>query len=393
MNNPPASAERVHAFDHLRALAMLLGVLFHASLAYSPIMHGIWPTADVGHSTVVDVLAWFAHLFRMPVFFVVAGFFVAVMVQKHGLGGMLGRRVKRVLLPLVLFWPLLYFSMDALTMHALNTAQNPSPLLLLIKQWLQQPDPAPVPPSLMHLWFLYYLMCFCVLTWVAKTLEVKAAAVWFVNARWRAIILVMPLVLLPAAVSVNAPMPAPESFLPQWWALLYFGCYFFVGYQLHQRRSWAAELKPLARRLFLAALAAYGCFFWVLHQAYPQQLSEPAHWLLATLQAYAGFWLTLCCLRAAESWLDQPNRVMRYLADASYWVYLVHLPILFAIQYQLLDIAMIWPLKFAVSVLGTCMLAFGSYQLIVRRRWIGRMLNSSAHPGEFPTASRLSQPN
>ena len=31
---------RIHAFDHLRALAMLAGVLFHAALAYSPMMHG-----------------------------------------------------------------------------------------------------------------------------------------------------------------------------------------------------------------------------------------------------------------------------------------------------------------------------------------------------------------
>ena len=41
------SDARIPAFDPLRALAMLAGVLFHAALAYSPMMHGFWPTASL----------------------------------------------------------------------------------------------------------------------------------------------------------------------------------------------------------------------------------------------------------------------------------------------------------------------------------------------------------
>ena len=98
--------ERLHSMDHLRALAMLAGVLFHAALAYSPLMHPIWPTADTGRSIVVDGAAWFLHLFRMPLFFVVAGFFAALLVARRGLGGLFRNRCARVLLPLLLFLPL-----------------------------------------------------------------------------------------------------------------------------------------------------------------------------------------------------------------------------------------------------------------------------------------------
>ena len=41
---------RLPAMDNLRALAMLAGVVFHAALAYSPLMHPIWPLADAGRS-------------------------------------------------------------------------------------------------------------------------------------------------------------------------------------------------------------------------------------------------------------------------------------------------------------------------------------------------------
>jgi glucans biosynthesis protein C len=387
VTTPLASVERVHAFDNLRALAMLAGVLFHAALAYSPLMRPFWSTADSDTSLAVDLFAWFLHLFRMPLFFLVAGFFAARLIQTRGVGGMMQNRAQRVLLPLLLFWPLIYLAMDALTLHAVSTVENPSPLLVLFEQWQRSADAPSPPPSLMHLWFLYYLMIFCVLVWVAGALELGAVAAWFARARIGVIVFVLPLVLVPAAVSVYAPMPAPESFLPQWWALLYFGCYFFLGYQLHRRRSWAQEFKPLAPWLLLAGLATYACFFGLLHSGYRQSPGETMHWLVAVLQTYAAFWLTLCGVHAAESWLNSPSRPMRYIADASYWVYLVHLPILFALQYPLLDVALPWPLKFAVSVLGTCILAFGSYQFIVRRRWIGRLLNGSPRTREFPTAS------
>ena len=35
------------------------------------------------------MIAWFVHLFRMPMFFVIAGFFAALLVRKRGIAGML----------------------------------------------------------------------------------------------------------------------------------------------------------------------------------------------------------------------------------------------------------------------------------------------------------------
>ena len=97
------AGDRIHAMDNLRALAMLAGVVFHAALAYSPLMHMIWPLADAGRSTVIDVVAWFLHMFRMPLFFVVAGYFSALIVARRGIGGLFRNRCARVLLPLLLF--------------------------------------------------------------------------------------------------------------------------------------------------------------------------------------------------------------------------------------------------------------------------------------------------
>lgn len=64
-----AIVDRVHYLDNLRALAMMLGVLLHAGLAYANPAQAIWIATDTTSSTAVDAGIWFIHLFRMGLFF------------------------------------------------------------------------------------------------------------------------------------------------------------------------------------------------------------------------------------------------------------------------------------------------------------------------------------
>jgi glucans biosynthesis protein C len=373
---PSAADEpRLHYMDNLRALAMLGGVLFHAALAYSVLLHGFWPTANTDSSVWVDVTAWFTHLFRMPLFFVVAGFFAALLVSKRGVGGMLRNRFARVLLPFILFWPIVYFAMGWLLTHAVTSVENLSPLLALVKKWMAEPSAPAVPPTLMHLWFLPYLMCFCILVWVVTALEMKWLSRWFAILRPSMLLGLAPLIVVPSLASVAAPFPAPESFFPQWWALVFFGFNFTLGYQLFQQQSMLDQLKRFAPLMLVSALLAYAAFFWLMQIQNPLQPKPLLHLLQAILEAYAGLWMTLCCLHYGRKWLNRSNNFLRYLADASYWVYIVHLPVLFAIQYQLLDVEAGWPPKFAISALGTLGIAFASYHLLVRNTLVGKLLN------------------
>jgi glucan biosynthesis protein C len=234
------------------------------------------------------------------------------------------------------------------------------------------PNPPAVPPTLMHLWFLPYLMCFCVLVWVAITLEMTWLTLWFRQLRLSVLLGVVPLVLTLPLASVVAPFPAPESFFPQWWALIFFGFYFAFGFQLFQHTEMIDKLKPYAPLMLLAAIVAYVIFLMLLKMKNPLW-----HMMAAFLEAYAGFWMTLCSLYYGKKWLNVSNRFLRYLADTSYWVYIVHLPILFAIQYRLLDVPTHWQLKFIISVIGTLMIAFLSYHLLVRNTIIGTLLNGA----------------
>src|SRR4051794_9298386 len=81
---------------------MMLGIVLHAAemyLAAPPPQFAGLPV-DRNHSLLFDLLFHFIHAFRMPVFFVLAGFFAALLVEKRGLWGTYKNRAARVLAPL-----------------------------------------------------------------------------------------------------------------------------------------------------------------------------------------------------------------------------------------------------------------------------------------------------
>jgi glucan biosynthesis protein C len=373
-----SAPDRLHYMDNLRALAMFSGVLFHAALAYSPLTHPYIPTADRAQSVAVDLCIWFLHLFRMPLFFLVAGFFAAMLVAKRGLGGLFRNRLRRIALPLVIFLPLVHAALTYSTLQAAATVRNPSPVLAMIRQLLRTQGLPEQLPGTSHLWFLYYLLFFYVLVWSAKNfdLEKLGKLVRGLNPTW--LLGLLPLLLVPALASVSAPNPAPESFLPQFWAFGFYGPFFAFGYLLYGHEAMIERLRPMAPWLLAASLMLYGAFWVLLNRQSPSAEDPSASLLTALPEAYISVWMTCVCLVAGRSLLNRSNPVLRYFSDASYWTYIVHLPILFALQYRLLDIELPWGIKFAASVLATFGLCLLSYHALVRGTFVGDLLGVRA---------------
>ncbi|MEG2940667.1 MAG: acyltransferase family protein, partial [Thermomonas sp.] len=355
--------------------AMLAGVVFHAALAYSPLMHPLWPAADRGNSVAVDMVAWCLHMFRMPLFFAVAGYFAALLVARRGMAGLFRNRIARVLLPLVVFAPPILIGMGWLTERAASSVAHPSPALAWIRAYIEAHGAMPSMPGWAHLWFLFYLLLFTVLAWVVSTLELGRIGRRLAAMPPVVLVIGLPLAMTPALAMVGVPWPAPEFYLPSLWALLFFGLYFAFGYLLFHHGDLLDRLRPMSMLLLVGGIVAYALLFWLTRGFVPSQLPIGPRALHALLEASAGFWMTLFCLLAAKRWLDMRNAAMRWLADGSYWVYLAHLPILLAIQYPLLDVHLHWAAKFALSVAGTFLLSFASYQLLVRHTVLGRLLN------------------
>ena len=146
----PSAQQRLHGLDFLRALMMLLGVVLHSAQLYltMPIIDYYW---DPARSFSMDAILIFINTFRMPVFFLLAGFFMAMLLLRRGEQAMLENRYQRLIVPFVLFLPPLALVMTLLRIvarHIMETGEfGFDPGLVY--------NPRRIWDNTHNLWFLY----------------------------------------------------------------------------------------------------------------------------------------------------------------------------------------------------------------------------------------------
>ena len=96
---PATKPSRRHDLDALRGFAMLLGIGLHAALSFVP---APWPVQDTRQGEVFGLFLAMIHGFRMPMFFLLSGFFTMMLYRRRGLASTLGQRAARILVPCLL---------------------------------------------------------------------------------------------------------------------------------------------------------------------------------------------------------------------------------------------------------------------------------------------------
>jgi peptidoglycan/LPS O-acetylase OafA/YrhL len=87
----------------------------------------------------------------------------------------------------------------------------------------------------------------------------------------------------------------------------------------------------------------------------------------------------LALLGTATRFLSGESQVIRYLSDASYWIYLAHLPVVVALQVWVSTWSLGWQVKYPLILVIALPLLVASYQLLVRNTWLGAWLNGRRH--------------
>jgi glucans biosynthesis protein C len=383
---------RFHGLDACRAAAMMLGLFFHGAISFlqTPVP---WAIRDRSTHLLVDVFVWVCHTFRMPVFFLLAGFFGRLLHVKLGTASFLRHRAKRILVPFVVtLIPLM-------------------PTLYFLWQWgiARQPDRGPffgvdatsirpesMRPNPGHLWFLYYLMMILAglvlvavlfrrlpLDGTRKAVDAALRAI----VRFRLVVFVMA---IPTAATLF-PMilfgaDTPIDFVPQTRILAYYYVFALFGWILHRQPDLVPEL---GRHLWLPLILSIGSLALLkplVEQTVVKGPLEPLALRLGALYLAAlfGWSMVSLFLGAFVKWGDKPRAWVSYLSDASYWCYLVHLPVTVALQILVADLP--WPglIKYAMVMAGTIGLCLATYQGFVRYTFLGAGLNG---PRERPAQS------
>jgi len=392
---------RYHSLDALRGTMMLLGIYLHAAVAYS--RHGSWPWKDGSTTGVFDLTLGLIHVFRMPVFYCLAGFFAAFLLEHRGTAGFLKNRMVRILVPFAAGWAVLFPLVAALTTTAMNLEE---PAVIPVKylqffssgEVLRHLDP-------MHLWFLEYLLIFYAVAVVASPLARRLPAVVAGLERSFRVVVTSPLgPLVLAAVTFPAlcfmqegALDDPSGFVPEARILVTYLVFFASGWLLHRNADLLQSLPRLRRAatsLVLGLAAAFlGFYFiWQSSQSAGSRASVSflgSAWFLGLsvwlfIFGFIGIFLRL---------LERPVPWIRYLSDSSYWLYLVHMPVILVFQIAVAGTG--WPpgVKALVVLAASVPTLLASYHLFVRFTWIGAILNGRRHPiKRRPTLGAAAQP-
>ncbi|MFZ6656757.1 acyltransferase family protein [Undibacterium sp. TJN19] len=390
MNKP----QRLHSLDNLRGIMMWLGIVVHASVCY---MTGPAPTPwrDSQTSLLADLLIVFIHAFRMPVFFMLAGFFVSMLLARRGTQAMLQQRIRRLVWPFLVFWPLLFASMVVLIaiyahLRAYDTVGIDFALIP------QVPGRPAIP--LLHLWFIYYLFLFCLLLALITYLTIylpasfknSFMAMWKSLAVkwWACAVLALPLALTGAFYRGGIVTPS-GSFIPDIAEFIHSGMYFMSGIFLYQFQTDLLEIYIQRRWANLIA----GLLILVIFLGISKNF-ETAQATLFSLKMAMAFlyncvsWLwSFALIGLFLKYLPAQNRGLAYIADSSYWVYIVHLPLTIVSAILLYHSPFGAPTRLACNIALTTVVCLLSYQLLVRHSFIGRFLNGSKSSDNLPEQS------
>ena len=69
------------------------------------------------------------------------------------------------------------------------------------------------------------------------------------------------------------------------------------------------------------------------------------------------------------------NNKWRFLSDASYWIYIAHLPVVTIVSFYLLEFSIPIEIKFIISIIATLALSLITYIFFVRGTALGLILN------------------
>ena len=385
--------QRYYGLDALRGIMMMLGIVLHSSFFYM-IEAGISKQTP---SLFLIIVTGFIHQFRMPLFFILAGFFTAMLVMKYGLKGAYINRARRILIPflisLVTILPVTLWSVISVIVTGMEGklifVTSMSDLEPVLKVMAENHLPTHLSP--MHLWFLYYLMIYYLFIPLCQRL------IWLLQQRgWEQAIrqlLRSPWMILPfSAVTAVTLWPFNGAsvlvndrlFIPTPSVALYYGVFFLLGYVFFHYRE---ILDTFQRHTGTYCVIALLMFVWAFVPGYMEMQgseSTAVHVVAIIFNALSTWLFIYYFCGMFLRYFNNDTPAIRLLARSSYWIYLIHFPVTFSLGLVMTDLNLDYVTKFIILTFLTTVICYYSYQLFIRRSWISVLLNGN----RFDTTGR-----
>ena len=340
---------------------MYLGILLHATLPLLP-WHGDYEMKE-GYS----LLLLFIHGFRMPLFMIISGFFAEMVIRRHGLANFIDKRLRKIGLPYLVFVPLVTILFISTYMIGNIFVDWGSINVTKEAKETKLEDEF----NHGHLWFMYFLLIFTFIysgiTYLSKKINIKIN----INYCLMAIIPTTLFFLIFQPEDVISRPATDVSFLPNWSILGYYFAFFLFGalfFRLRNNGQILIEKFSKFQRVF----------YWIPIASFVICLiiSENKIYLLGELFNFIYTWSSiLVIILIFYKFVNRFNSIIRYLSDASYYIYIIHVPLIILFQGMVSSLEINHFLKFILIIVFTTIFSLITYHYFVRKTFIGTLLN------------------
>jgi glucan biosynthesis protein C len=356
---------RWYYLDSLRAILMLIGIPFHSARFFR---------ADV---ELIDTVARFSTVWRMTTFFVIAGFFALLIIQRRGASTWFRGRLKRLGIPLLF------------AVLVLNPFQT---WMLVGGEEAVERLTARVWPWLHHAWFLLYLLIYCAILALVVVLTRGAAEKAFA---WLARVVFASSWTL--ALSAVVAGVVSYFLVHEWLALgvkrLTYHAFtvlmpihaisFLAGVLLAAGSGpWGIGQVGRIRSVAgwpVVAVALLGTA-WVLVE--PVEIaSRTTRSVAAAAAVGAGLAWAALLLKYSERLFPRDTMVVRWLVSASLPVYLLHQVVVYSVGPYVVDSGLGPVAGFVLLTVIVLVVSFLLYELANRFAVTRFLLSGTSKPG------------
>ncbi len=360
---------------------MTAGIFLHSALTYNVTYHGsAWALKDTQSTDIsTDFIVLLVHSFRMPIFFLLSGFFGAMLFYRKGFMAMVKHRIKRILYPFLLSLLLLSPLIQIAFTYSYSRLENNMDRNTILLDWNVL-----IPQSTSHLWFLHYLILIT-LTIVSIALILRSLPYFTIplsktfefilkSPVYRVIFLSISTIFI-LSILGRSMVDASMSFVPDVATFLYFSQFYLVGWLLYLNRRYLDSLKQYAwLQLILAVLLTIAKGLTLQYSS----LGYTPHsnvFILKFLSSLITWSFTFGIIGLFIQYSSSYSPKMKYLSDASYWIYLIHLPMALLLPGLLHSYSLPVLVKFFIVSTITLLFSIVSYHYCVRNTLIGQFLN------------------
>ena len=342
------STIRRYDIDWLRVIAIALLLIYHIAIVFQPWAMFIGFVRSKTPLQELWIPMTMLNVWRIPFLFFVSGMGMYFAMRKRNWKQLIWERSRRILLPFL-------FGIIAIT-----------PIHIYIFQLFYK-LPTSYYPHQGHLWFLgnifVYVLLFLPVFYLLKHKEVG----WFK----RLVDRLMDNPLGPLVVSILFMIeglllkPQVYAMYAETWHGFFLGALaFFFGFLfVYSGSNFWNTVKKWKWGYLILALILYGIRYIEF------QMEAPSY-----LMALESICWVLSLFGIGYHYLNKPTKVLSYLSQAAYPVYIIHMAVLYASSLWILKLDIPLLMQFLAITTFTFVLCFIIYEFLIRRISVLRVL-------------------